>query len=85
MARNIVRRPPDVIDRRILELLRTNARLPNARLAEAVGLAPSTCLARVRALVETGVITGFRTDLDPRALGLALEALISVNVKSGAR
>jgi DNA-binding Lrp family transcriptional regulator len=83
--RNDVRRDPDAIDRRLLELLRDDARIPNARLAEEVGLAPSTCLARVRALVESGVISGFHAQLDPRALGLSLEALISVNIRSGAR
>ena len=83
--RNVVRREPDAIDRRLLELLRDDARIPNARLADEVGLAPSTCLARVRALVDSGVIAGFHAQLDPRALGLALEALISVNIRSGAR
>jgi DNA-binding Lrp family transcriptional regulator len=83
--RNVVRREPDAIDRRLLQLLRDDARIPNARLAEEVGLAPSTCLARVRALVDSGVIAGFHAQLDPRALGLALEALISVNIRSGAR
>lgn len=83
--RNVVRREPDAIDRRLLELLRADARMPNARLAAEVGLAPSTCLARVRALVDAGVIAGFQVQLDPRALGLGLEALISVSIKSGAR
>ncbi len=83
--RNVVRRELDAIDRRLLELLRDDARISNARLAEEVGLAPSTCLARVRALVDAGAITGFHAQLDPRALGLTLEALISVNIKAGAR
>ncbi|MGN6325299.1 Lrp/AsnC family transcriptional regulator [Pseudolysinimonas sp.] len=84
-GRNVMRREPDAIDRRLLELLRDDARIPNARLAEEVGLAPSTCLARVRALVDAGVISGFHARLDPRALGLTLEALISVSIRSGAR
>ncbi|WP_344201007.1 Lrp/AsnC family transcriptional regulator [Pseudolysinimonas kribbensis] len=85
VRRNDVRRDPDAIDRRLLELLRDDARMPNARLAAEVGLAPSSCLARVRALVDAGVIAGFHAQLDPRALGLGLEALISVNIRSGAR
>jgi DNA-binding Lrp family transcriptional regulator len=84
-GRNDVRRPLDAVDRRLLELLRDDARMPNARLAAEVGLAPSTCLARVRALVETGVIEGFHARVDARALGLGLEALISVSIRSGAR
>jgi DNA-binding Lrp family transcriptional regulator len=42
----------DPIDRRLVELLSADARLPNARLAAEVGIAPSTCLARVRGLQE---------------------------------
>jgi DNA-binding Lrp family transcriptional regulator len=84
-SRNVVRRELDAIDLRLIQLLRDDARMPNARLADEVGLAPSTCLARVRALVDAGVITGFHAGVDPRALGLGLEALISVNIRSGAR
>jgi DNA-binding Lrp family transcriptional regulator len=77
--------PLDDIDRTIIRLLRDDARVSNARLAEAAGIAPSTCLTRVRSLIERGVVRGFHADLDPRALGLGLEALISVNIRVGAR
>jgi DNA-binding Lrp family transcriptional regulator len=75
----------DEVDRRIVDALRADARLPNSRLAELVGVAPSTCLARVRSLVDRGVITGFRATVSPAALGLGLEALISVSIRTGAR
>jgi DNA-binding Lrp family transcriptional regulator len=75
----------DDTDRRLLQALREDARLPNVRLAELVGIAPSTCVARVRSLRDRGVIRAFRADVDPRALGLTLQALISVNIKVGAR
>ena len=52
------RAPLDDVDRAILRILADNARTPNNALAEAVGIAPSTCLARVRALRERGVIRG---------------------------
>jgi len=83
-------RPPaqpalDDIDLKLVAMLRDNARESNARLAAEVGIAPSTCLTRVRALVDRGVIRGFHADVDPRALGLGLEALISVNIRVGAR
>ncbi|HRO31537.1 winged helix-turn-helix domain-containing protein, partial [Citricoccus sp.] len=45
-------RPPrelDHLDRRLLELLRDNARMTNQALSEALGVAPSTCLARMKA------------------------------------
>src|SRR3954469_22811027 len=75
----------DETDLTLVRLLRADARMSNARLAEEAGIAPSTCLTRVRSLIERGIIRGFHADLDPRALGLGLEALISVGIKSGAR
>lgn len=75
----------DAIDERIITHLRRDGRMSNAALAAAVGIAPSTCLARVRSLRERGVITGFTVAVDPRALGLSLEALIGVRIRAGAR
>lgn len=85
MAREIREEVLDEVDRRIVDVLRADARLPNSRLAELVGVAPSTCLARVRSLVDRGVITGFSARVNPAALGLGLEALISVSIRTGAR
>lgn len=75
----------DDIDLRLVELLRRDGRMSNAALADAVGLAPSTCLARVRSLRERGVITGFSAQVDQRALGKSLQALIGVRIRAGAR
>lgn len=75
----------DAVDRRILSQLHGDARMPNNALAEAVGIAPSTCHGRVRRLVDLGVIRGFYTDIDPVAVGLPLQAMISVNLQSNAR
>jgi len=75
----------DDIDRAILAQLAGDARMPNNQLAERVGIAPSTCVARVRSLVDRGAIRGFRADIDPAAVGLGLQALISVNIRAGAR
>jgi len=87
---NIVRRPGarpqlDEVDHALLAVLRTDARIPNKALAERVGIAPSTCLARVRALRESGVIRGYYADVDPRALGHDLQAMIAVRLDSHAR
>ena len=84
-SRSPVRRPVDDVDLRLLELLRRDGRATYAQLAAAAGIAPSTCLARVRALIESGAITGFHAGVDPRALGYTLQALISVSIKAGAR
>jgi DNA-binding Lrp family transcriptional regulator len=80
-------RPADLdeVDRKILTVLHGDARIPNNALAEAVGIAPSTCHGRVRRLVDLGVIRGFYTDVDPVAVGLPLQAMISVNLQSNAR
>jgi DNA-binding Lrp family transcriptional regulator len=80
-------RPPDLdeVDRRILSLLHADARITNNALAETVGIAPSTCHGRVRRLVDLGVVRGFYTDIDPVAVGLPLQAMISVNLQSNAR
>ena len=80
-------RPADLddIDRRILTLLHTDARMPNSALAEAVGVAPSTCHGRVRRLQDLGVIRGFHADIDLTAIGLPLQAMISVSLRAGAR
>ncbi|EYT56278.1 AsnC family transcriptional regulator [Leucobacter sp. UCD-THU] len=75
----------DQVDRKIVEELQTNGRITNAELAERVGVAASTCIARVRSLVSRGIITGFTASVDPRAMGLGLQVLVSVTVRSGAR
>jgi DNA-binding Lrp family transcriptional regulator len=75
----------DEIDLAILGHLSSNGRLTNSDLAQAVGIAASTCLGRVRALVQSKVILGFQAEISPAALGLELEALISVTLRAGAR
>ena len=85
LAANDVRRPLDDVDRAILHELAVDARVPNNALAERVGIAPSTCLMRVRALRERGVIRGFHADIDPASVGRAIQAMIAVRMQSHAR
>lgn len=84
-APNDVRTPLDGVDRALLRLLEQDARTPNNALAEQVGIAPSTCLARIRALRERGVIRGYHADVDPAATGHPLQAMISVRLQSDSR
>ena len=70
----------DRVDRAILEMLSADARIPNNQLAERVGVAPSTCLARVRALRDSGVLRGFHAEIDLAALGRPLQAMIAVRL-----
>ena len=75
----------DDVDRRILTALHADARMSNSALADLVGIAASTCHGRVRRLQELGVIRGFYADIDPSAIGLSLQAMISVTLQSNAR
>lgn len=72
----------DRYDRRILELLQREGRISNQELADRVSLSPSACLRRVRALEESGLITGYRAILDARRLGLSLTALLHISMDS---
>jgi Lrp/AsnC family transcriptional regulator, leucine-responsive regulatory protein len=69
----------DGIDLKILNIIRTNAKLPNVEIARQVGMAPSAVLERVRKLEEQGIIKGYITELNPRALNLGLLAFVSVS------
>lgn len=70
----------DRIDRKILELLQQNAELTNQEVADKVGLSPSPCLRRVRALEEAGIIVRRVTILDHKKLGLALTAILLIGM-----
>ncbi len=75
----------DDVDRALLRILAVDARISNKDLAERVGIAPSTCVGRVRALRASGVIRGYHADIDPRALGHDLEAMIAIRLQPHAR
>jgi Lrp/AsnC family leucine-responsive transcriptional regulator len=68
----------DATDRQILNLLRDNARLSYAELARQVGLSAPSVHERVAKLESTGVIRGYRVEVAPEAVGLAVTALIGI-------
>lgn len=72
----------DAADRRILETLQTDGRLTNVELAERVAMSTSPCWRRVRQLEASGIITGYRAELDRRRLGLGVLAFVSVQIDS---
>jgi Lrp/AsnC family transcriptional regulator, leucine-responsive regulatory protein len=72
---------PDTTDWKILGLLQNDARLSNVDLAHAVGLSPSPCLARVRALEEAGYIHRHVSLLDPIKVGLRVSVFIQVTLE----
>lgn len=72
----------DAVDRAILRELAEDGRIANNVLAARVGVAPSTCLTRVRGLREAGVIRGFHADVDLARLGRPLQAIVAVRLGS---
>ena len=73
----------DALDRTLVDLLRADGRLPVQALAERAGVSRANAYARLARLRDTGVVTGFTARVDPRALGLALTALVMVDVEQG--
>lgn len=70
----------DRTDRRILDELQKDGAISNLDLADKVGLSPSPCSRRVKALQESGIIQKTVAVLDQKALGLDLMAMISISM-----
>jgi DNA-binding Lrp family transcriptional regulator len=75
----------DRIDRQLLALLQNDGWLSNKELSAKVGLAPSSCLERVRRLRGEGVLRGCHAEVEPSALGIGLQALIAVRLRQHSR
>ena len=75
----------DKIDRKILAEPQMDGRLSITDLAERVGLSLSPCHRRVKALEESGTITGYKARLDPRHLGFNFSAIVFVTLREGDR
>ena len=71
----------DEIDRKILAAMQANARLRNVELAEEIGLSTSPCLRRVRRLEDSGIISGYATLVDQKAVGLPVSVFIQVTLE----
>lgn len=71
----------DATDVKILNQLQENAKLTNVELAARINLSPSPCLARTRALEQSGIISRYVTLLDPTRLGLGLSVFIQVTME----
>lgn len=73
----------DKIDKKILAELQQNGRLSLTELAEKIGLSLSPCHRRVRALEESGVIRGYRAQLEPALIGLQFATIVLVTLRDG--
>ena len=72
----------DKTDLRILDHLQRDGSLTNVELARKIGLSPSPCLARVKALETAGVIEKYVALANASALGLGLTVFISISLKT---
>jgi Lrp/AsnC family leucine-responsive transcriptional regulator len=68
----------DQVNAQLLEHLQRDARVTMAELGRRVGLSAPAVADRVARLEEGGAITGYRAEVDPRALGYALTAIIRI-------
>jgi Lrp/AsnC family transcriptional regulator, leucine-responsive regulatory protein len=71
----------DLTDRKMLQILQRDGRISNAALAEQLHLSPSPCLRRLRALESSGLITGYRAEVDREKLGLGLTLFVELKVE----
>ena len=74
---------PDRTDRRILELLRRDGRMPHAAIAKEVGLSGPAVHERVKKLEQRGVIAGYSAILDPEKLGREHVAFCMITLSEG--
>lgn len=70
----------DAIDRAILSALQEDARMPNAALAERVGLSPSACSRRLDGLEKSGAVRGYHARLSNRALGHQTTVIVHISL-----
>ena len=75
----------DLIDKKILSLLQTDARMSNAELAENVNLSPTPCLRRLRKLEDSGLIRHYTAVLDRKELGFSVSAYVFVNLEKNTK
>ena len=71
----------DAIDTNILRLLRLNARMSNADIAQEVGISPSACLRRIKLLETSGVIRGYTALIDTAKLASPIAVMINITLE----
>ncbi|MEQ8239932.1 MAG: Lrp/AsnC family transcriptional regulator [Cyclobacteriaceae bacterium] len=71
----------DEIDRKILEILQSNAKITNAQLSKDIGLSPAPTLERVKKLENSGIIKSYHAKLDTDRIGLGVHTFVQVTLK----
>ena len=82
---NVLAHVPDKVDRAIVAQLQRDGRIANVDLADAVGLSPSACLRRVKALEADGIIAGYRAEVSRARAGLGLTVFVGLKVDRHSR
>jgi len=72
----------DEVDCRILRVLTTNARASNVEIARQVGLSEAPCSRRIQRMERDGVIKGYGVQLDAGAVGVGIEAFITLTLEA---
>ena len=72
----------DKIDRRLLRALQADGRAAVTSLADTLGLSATPCQRRIRRLEDAGIISGYRAEIEPRRLGLNVQAFVQVSLTS---
>ncbi|GJM11910.1 MAG: ArsR family transcriptional regulator [Pseudohongiella sp.] len=75
----------DRIDAQLLSIIQSDGKITNIELADKVGLSPSPCLRRTRALEASGVIKRYVGILDPKLIGLTINGFVTVRLKNQGR
>ncbi len=71
----------DRIDAQIIDEFQKDVRISNKELAALLGLAPSTCFARVQRLKAEGILLGAHARIAPEALGIGLQAMVGIRLR----
>ena len=66
----------DEIDKKILEILQSRAKITNAKLSEEIGLSPAPTLERVKKLEQMGIITSYHAKLNIEKVGLGVTTFV---------
>ena len=70
----------DQIDRKVLEILQSNAKITNAQLSKEIGLSPAPTLERVKKLETSGIIQSYHAQLDRERVGLGVTTFVMVTL-----
>ncbi len=72
----------DPLDRQLIDLLKVNARLPMVKLARALGCARSTAQLRLKALEDSGVISGYTVGVTVSRSDASIRAMVLISIES---